>query len=62
MPLLVRNTSTLLERIEWFIYFRKIGLDAFQDARDYKNYSKYPIAKVNSLKDYSLIHFIDDFF
>lgn len=23
-----------------------VGLDAFQDAREYKNYSRYPIAKV----------------
>lgn len=34
------------EKVMQLIQHATVGLDAFQDARDYKNYSKYPIAKV----------------
>ncbi|KAI8878211.1 hypothetical protein K501DRAFT_196399 [Backusella circina FSU 941] len=33
------------EKVMQLIQHATVGLDAFQDARDYKNYSKYPIAK-----------------
>ncbi|GAA5800243.1 hypothetical protein HPULCUR_005668 [Helicostylum pulchrum] len=33
------------EKVMQLIQHATVGLDAFQDARDYKNYSRYPIAK-----------------
>ncbi|KAI9476110.1 MAG: Sec8 exocyst complex component-specific domain-containing protein [Benjaminiella poitrasii] len=33
------------EKVMQLIHHATVGLDAFQDARDYKNYSRYPIAK-----------------
>lgn len=34
------------EKVMQLIQHATAGIDAFQDARDYINYSRYPIAKV----------------